>query len=328
MILSACASPGETPEAVPGATIEAEPSLEPSPTPTPTIEPSTSLDGIEVTGKAGEEPQIRFESPMAIDVTRSQVLVQGDGPVITENSIVELHYRGVLGRTGEEFDSTYAEGRPAVFPVGRTVRGFAMGLVGKHVGDRVLLAIPGEDAYDDAVATGVGPSWARVGDTLVFVVDIIAASFAEPTGKQVSPEFKEVAVSGGAKPEVTIPKDSKPPADLVVQTVIKGEGRKVTEKDVVVTHYRTWLWRTGELLEDRFSTNQTGRLTDTLEAWKKGLPGQTAGSRVLLVAPSADTYPFGNPKLKVEPGTPRLRDRRPVCQPSHGLTPAGASLAL
>lgn len=266
------------------------------------MEPVATLDGIKVTGEFGEDPEIDFKTPMAIDKTRSSVLVKGNGPVVGEGATVEVNYRGVLGRTGKEFDSSFGQKAPAVFPIDRTVAGFKTGLVGKRVGDRVLIAIPGPDAYDEAVKAGAGPAEMEVGDTLVFVIDILATSLDTATGEPVKPEFQQVSVSEGNLPEAKIPSASQPPSSLVIQPIIKGEGRKVKAKDSVIVHYRTWVWRTGKLVEDRFDAQQSGRLADTIDAWKKGLEGQTVGSRVMLVAPSADTYPSGNSKISMEAG--------------------------
>ncbi len=302
--LTACSGSGSDTEAIPSPSVDVEVSAEPSASPTQeeAVEPTNTLDGIKVTGGVGENPKIQFEAPMAIDITRSQVLVSGKGTEITEDAIVEINYRGVLGRTGEEFDSTFDDGQPAVFPINQTVKGFAKGLVGQHVGDRVLLAIPGSEAYDDAVEAGVAPAWAQAGDTLIFVVDVLATSFGEPTGIQVDPKYRDVTVSVDKTPEIKISASAKPPVEMVVQTIVAGEGRKVTENDYLVARYRTWLWRDGKLVEDKFDKFSNGRLSDLIETWKKGLPGQTTGSRVLIVAPASDSYPAGNPKIGVDSG--------------------------
>lgn len=301
-LLTACSGQESTaPEA---SSPSASPSAEPTPSPSPsvTVEPSDTLEGIKVTGEVGEDPKIEFTTPMAIDKTRSKVLVPGDGPVVGEGATVEINYRGVLGRTGEEFYNSFSQGRPAVFPIKRTVPGFEKGLVGKKVGDRVLLAIPGVDGYDAAAEAGAAPAGMQVGDTLIFVVDVLATSFEKPTGKPVTPKFDQVKVTTEGIPEATIPSSATPPSELVVQPIIAGVGRKVKAEDAVIVHYRTWSWRTGKLVEDRFDADQIGKLADTIEAWKTGLVGQTTGSRVLLVAPSSLTYPSGNPNISVEAG--------------------------
>ena len=81
-----------------------------------------------------------------------------------------------------DFDNYYdlatRSGRPYVdFPVefpigaGQVIKGWDNGLLGQKVGSRVLLVIPPADGYGDA---GQGET-IKGDDTLVFVVDILAA---------------------------------------------------------------------------------------------------------------------------------------------------------
>ena len=44
----------------------------------------------------------------------------------------------------------------------------------------------------------------------------------------------------------------------------------------------------------------TGSMNSVIPGWKKGLIGQTVGSRVMLIVPPADAYPNGstNPPVK------------------------------
>ena len=62
---------------------------------------------------------------------------------------------------------------PAGFPigVGQVIKGWDTGLVGKHVGDRVLLVVPPADGYG---AQGQSQAGITGTDTLVFAVDIVA----------------------------------------------------------------------------------------------------------------------------------------------------------
>ena len=79
------------------------------------ITPSSSLDGITVTGDLGSAPTVTVPSPWAIDETRRQVLTPGAGPEAVADSYVEVNYVGVNGRTGPVFDSSWSKGTPGVF---------------------------------------------------------------------------------------------------------------------------------------------------------------------------------------------------------------------
>ena len=65
------------------------------------------------------------------------------------------------------------------------VPGFSKGLVGQKQGSRVLIAMPGSDGYDSS--GGSPQAGIEVGDTLIFVVDLVAVQLAGPEGTAVNP---------------------------------------------------------------------------------------------------------------------------------------------
>jgi peptidylprolyl isomerase len=87
---------------------------------------------------------------------------------------IAVQYTGVIWRTGQVFQSSWAQDLPFTTPIGegQVIAGWDAGLVGQTVGSRVLLVIPGADAYGSAGSSTVG---IKGGDTLAFVVDILAA---------------------------------------------------------------------------------------------------------------------------------------------------------
>lgn len=105
----------------------------------------------------------------------ANVLIQGHGQTVAKGQTLLIQYTGVDWNTGKNFDSSFSRKTAFSTPIGEgaVIPGWDQGLVGKHVGDRVLLVIP--------PALGYGPqggqSSAGIGakDTLVFVVDIVAA---------------------------------------------------------------------------------------------------------------------------------------------------------
>jgi FKBP-type peptidyl-prolyl cis-trans isomerase len=103
---------------------------------------------------------------------REQVLIQGDGPEVTAGQGLIAHYTGVTWADGEKFDSSWDRDAATGFQIGTgsVVEGWDEGLVGKNVGDRVLLVIPPELGYGDQEA---GDGAIPAGSTLVFVVDIV-----------------------------------------------------------------------------------------------------------------------------------------------------------
>ncbi|MEX1217727.1 MAG: FKBP-type peptidyl-prolyl cis-trans isomerase [Acidimicrobiales bacterium] len=104
----------------------------------------------------------------------AQVLIKGNGPVITSGQTVLMQYTGMIWASGEVFDSSWG-GAPVEFPVGlgQVIPGFDEGLVGQTIGSRVLLVIPPEKGYG---AEGNADAGIAGTDTLIFVVDLLLAS--------------------------------------------------------------------------------------------------------------------------------------------------------
>ena len=116
----------------------------------------------------------------------------------------------------------------------------------------MLIAMPGSDGYD---ACGGSPqAGIEVGDTLIFVVDIVATPLDGPEGAPVTPRpgLPTVTDKNGV-PEVTVPK-TDPPTTLIVQPIIKGDGPKVAAADLVTFNYRWYTWD-GQLLEDSYAAD-------------------------------------------------------------------------
>ena len=104
-----------------------------------------------------------------------QPLIEGTGPEVKKGQTVRVAYTGALWKDGSVFDSS--ANRPEQpyfdFPLGQgqVIKGWDNGLEGQKVGSRVLLVIPPADGYGDAGS----PPKISGKDTLVFVVDILAA---------------------------------------------------------------------------------------------------------------------------------------------------------
>lgn len=296
LALTACGSPSATPS--PSASLTPA-TASPSPSASSTVPVQTSLDGVKVTGEKGKEPKLSFTKPFVIDKTQTRVLVKGDGPVAAADGMITVNYYGVLGRTGTMFDSSWQRKSVATFNLGQVIVGFKTGLTGQSVGSRVLIGVAGVDGYDGADPS-YRPTEYQDGDTMLFVVDIIAVSVANPSGATVTPPAGLPTVTGGAsdKPTVTMP-GTTAPTTMAAQTLIEGTGAKVTKDDTIYARFVGYSWKTGKLVHDQW-TPITGELASTIPGWKTGLLDKTVGSRVLLVLPPADGYPEGanNPPLE------------------------------
>jgi peptidylprolyl isomerase len=103
-----------------------------------------------------------------------QRLVRGTGPLVEAGQTIRAHYTGVKYADGSVFDSSWENGSPVPFVIGRgqVIQGWDAGLVGQPVGSQVLLIVPPAEGYGDAGQPQAGITGT---DTLVFVVDILAA---------------------------------------------------------------------------------------------------------------------------------------------------------
>lgn len=299
LALAACGSPSATP--TPSASPSTSETPTASATPTASVKVQDSLDGITVKGKQLAAPTVTFKAPFAIDKTRTRVLDQGSGPKALADGYVTVHYYGVDGRTGKTFDESYTKKTPVTFSLGQVVPGFKTGLTGQRAGSRVLIAMPGKDGYDSM--GGNASAGINVGDTLVFVVDILAVSVDQPDGKTVTPPAGLPKVSGSAasKPTVTIPSTSAP-SKMSATVLIQGTGPKVAKTDTISARYVGYSWKTGKLIDDGFATPTSGAVSGLIPGWQTGLVGQRVGSRVLLVLPPADGFPDGSNNPPVDKG--------------------------
>ena len=303
LFLAACggddaSTPEASTSAVPSAS--ATPSASPSPS-AAEVATSDNFDKVSVSGDYGKSPKVSVKKPFAIDKTRTKVLEKSDGPVVQAGQTVSVNYYGVDGRTGEKFDESFSGGQPVAFSLDQVVPGFSKGLTGQRKGSRVVIAMPGSDGYD--ASGGNAEAGIEVGDTLVFVVDIVDVQLSEPSGSEVAPKAGLPTVTGSLdKPEIEIPK-TDPPTKLVAQPLIKGDGKKVGPTDTVTFNYRWEIWQDGRLVEQSYGQKPgSSQLSGLVKGIQEGLTGQTVGSRVLLVIPPEKGYPEGNAEPKVNKG--------------------------
>lgn len=94
----------------------------------------------------------------------------GSGDTANVDDLITVEYCGVGLATGAMFDSSWARGAPATFPLsqGQLIQGWVDGIPGMQVGERRVLVIPSDLAYGDNPPPGIEP-----GETLVFVVEML-----------------------------------------------------------------------------------------------------------------------------------------------------------
>ncbi len=96
----------------------------------------------------------------------------------TREANVLVHYEGSFVDGGEVFDSSFARGEPAEFPLGAVVPGFSEAITHMRPGDEVIATFPGALGYGERGSGPIPPNAA-----LRFRILLLA--FQEPGGEVV-----------------------------------------------------------------------------------------------------------------------------------------------
>ncbi|HYI62798.1 MAG TPA: FKBP-type peptidyl-prolyl cis-trans isomerase [Acidimicrobiales bacterium] len=97
-----------------------------------------------------------------------------------------------------------------------------------------------------------------------------------------------------AKPDVTIPADTAPPTELVIDDLTTGDGDEAVAGHNVEVHYVGVSWSTGEQFDASWDRGDTfgfrlGR-GQVIQGWDDGVAGMKVGGRRRLTIPPALAY--------------------------------------
>jgi peptidylprolyl isomerase len=246
-------------------------------------------------GTFGHAPAVTIPAKLASADLVGRTLVPGSGSALTGADAMLANYSVYTwdGTKHKQVDSSYAHHQPQWFPTVPSLPGLKQILPGRaKAGSRILVVVPPKFAFGSA---GNPRSGITARTTLVFVFDVLGVY---PAGASAS--GSTVGNGGGTLPTVTVtssgpavtmPKNS-PPSGLVVKTLIKGTGRAVSKSDFIVVQYTGYDWQSGKSFDSSWSRKQLlgTQLSSLIPGWINGLPGQTVGSRVMLVIPASQGY--------------------------------------
>ena len=137
------------------------------------VKPAAGLPSVKVeSGKAATITIPKGEK--APTKTIGQNLIEGSGAKVAAGQTIRVTYTGALWKDGKVFDSSASSPQgyfETVIGKQQVIKAWDAQLVGKTVGSRVLMVVPPADGYG---AAGSPPKISGT-DTLVFVVDILAA---------------------------------------------------------------------------------------------------------------------------------------------------------
>ncbi|HEX8689736.1 MAG TPA: FKBP-type peptidyl-prolyl cis-trans isomerase [Solirubrobacterales bacterium] len=103
-------------------------------------------------------------------------LIEGTGVAAEEGDDLSVHYVAGIYETGKEIESAWVEGNPLGFRLGSGawLKGWEEGMPGMRVGGRRELIMPTNREET--------PPGSKLGDTLVYVVDLVEVKKPKPKG--------------------------------------------------------------------------------------------------------------------------------------------------
>lgn len=97
------------------------------------------------------------------------------------------------------------------------------------------------------------------------------------------------AVTNQSKPEVSVPKGSLPPAELVIDDLVVGDGGEAAAGQHVNVHYVGVAWSDGKQFDASWDRNEpfSFRLGagEVISGWDQGVAGMKIGGRRQLTIP-------------------------------------------
>ena len=271
----------------------------------------TGVPDATVKGGFGTKPVVTVAAKPAPAALSQQVITAGTGAAVGKGDTLVANYSGQTwaGKDGKPnvFDSSFDRGSPTAFVIGTgaVIPGWDKTLVGKRLGSRVLLSIPPSDGYGSQGQpdAGIGGT-----DTLVFVVDLIAAyqPNASAPGTAVAnlgsglPKITNVA---GKPPAVLSTAGVKAPKKPTSTLLVSGAGAKIDPAKTLVLQVVQ-----ADLATGKDTRSTWGKAPQTVAARNvltvaTVLNGRTIGSRALILAPAiAATQATGG--QQAQPGSP------------------------
>lgn len=256
----------------------------------------SNVDQIKVSKDRTQVPQVDFAFPITSKTVETKVIVEGEGPKIYGNQLVDLEYVGINGGTGKTFQASKFTGTDfaSQFLTTGSNPDFCGALAGVREGSRVAILFPAALAH---AGQGIPDLGVSATDSVIFIFDILKAFLPKALGdeKALPADFPGVNVvrAEDGTPGITIPK-SAAPTSLKIATVIEGRGKPVVMGQTVTLHYSGFLWDGKTQFDSSWTKGQPAQfqLVDgaLIPGFIKAIEGQKIGSQVVAVIPPADGY--------------------------------------
>lgn len=255
---------------------------------------ASGLDAIKVSKAA--TPKVTVAKGFTTAKTKTKVIEEGGGEAVKAGDTVKVNYLAVNGRTGKQFDSSYAAGAPATFTLDKAsiLQGFISALEDQKIGSRVVVAISPKDGFgQDRKELEL-----LADDTMVFVFDLVSKVPTEAKGesKDLPSSLPELKLDGNKQPSKFVATDdtAKKQTKESVHVVIEGDGPVVKADQTLSVQYLGQVYPSGKVFDSSWSRGMPASFQLTkgqlIDCWTDLLAGQKVGSRVVLVCPSDTAY--------------------------------------
>ncbi|GAA0444948.1 peptidylprolyl isomerase [Acrocarpospora corrugata] len=262
--------------------------------------PAATLSGplgdaknIKVDGTAGTMPKVTFPAGNPALNSSARVIAAGDGTAAKDGDTLVANVSVYTwdGKENKVVGSAYEKGTPEFVPVNQNLpKVLHDGLVGLKPGGRVLVVIA-KDSLDPTMIDNAKQQGTDFGVTSqVLVIDMVGSAARAAVGSAKDPGIagvKLVNPGDESAPTLTTKTTEQPPKDLVVKTVIQGDGPKVKETQTVMVHYTGKIWGSDQEFDSSWKRGEATQfaLNQVVKGWSQGLTGVPVGSRVVITIP-------------------------------------------
>jgi peptidylprolyl isomerase len=258
---------------------------------------------IEVSGALDSTPSLDVRTPFVTHEDAHADIEPGDGPFITD-----IDQPGVLditlydGETGATLLGTaYSGDLSSIGALSGWTRQFPAledALLCAREGSRIAVAIS-----PDGIAEETRAYYAQAGlpedGSLIAVVDVRKVLPRAASGQV---QFNDglglptVVRTPEGVPGIIVP-DAEAPDEVVVQTLIKGDGPVLAQDEAAVLQYTGVTWDQREVFDSTWQTDPETPATpavlspqQVVPGFAQALEGQTIGSQVMVVIPPDQGY--------------------------------------
>lgn len=245
-------------------------------------------DAVTVEGDFGAKPEVEVFSPLQLKESEVADIMVGEGrTIVSGQQALTVELSIFSGETGEvAYATAYDEAKGQVSNADYWASqspGLAKAFECATEGSRIVAGLTPEDFGVEALA-GLGLS---DDDNMVFVIDVVDVFLSKAEGAlqfNDAQGMPTVVRAADGRPGVIIP-DSAPPAEQVVQTLIKGDGDEVSAEHIPLVNVTAVNWDDKSVVNSTWGQGPTGDLATTAPTVAEALIGKTVGSQILVVTP-------------------------------------------